>query len=132
MELLSLRAQRAKVAVDRIDAEVAQQISDSDHPEPVKNQLTDEWSLMIKPEEEKSKVLWEKTAKNLRDSPRREAESQRVVEVEGKTYASVARKPKPGSKKPGESASLGAYVSIPTKRQQPSQEMNTAPTKNLN
>lgn len=102
MELLTLRSQRAKAAVDHIDAEVAQIISDSSHPPPVKERLTEEWSKMIKAEEEKSKTIWEKTAKSLRDSPRREAETQKVVEVEGKTYASVVRKPKPGSKKPGE------------------------------
>ena len=101
MKLLTLRAQRAKAAVDRIDAEVAQIISDTEYTDVIKTHLTDEWLKLIKTEEGKSHQIWEKTAKNLRDTPLRQVENNRVIEDEGKTYASVVKKPKP-SKKDGE------------------------------
>ena len=103
MELLSLRAQRAKSALDNIDAEIAQAISDFNGEEEVKVSLSERWRKMVEAEEEKSKKLWEKTAKNLLDTPKRETDTNRIVVEDGRTYASVLKKSKSNSKKKDES-----------------------------
>lgn len=103
MELLSLRAQRAKSALDNIDAEIAQAISDYNGEEEVKVSLSERWRKMVEAEEEKSKKLWEKTAKNLLDTPKRETDTNRIVVEDGRTYASVLKKSKSNSKKKDES-----------------------------
>ena len=58
---------------------------------------------MVEAEEEKSKKLWEKTAKNLLDTPKRETDTNRIVVEDGRTYASVLKKSKSNSKKKDES-----------------------------
>ena len=103
MELLSLRAQRAKSALDNIDAEIAQAISDFNGEEEIKVSLSERWRKMVEAEEEKSKKLWEKTAKNLLDTPKRETDTNRIVVEDGRTYASVLKKSKSNSKKKDES-----------------------------
>ena len=91
MELLGLRAQRAKAALDSVDAEVAQTIQEFDGPDDIKENLLSDWKKMTKDEEEKSKKIWEKTAKNLVETPQREQDSNRRVEKDGKTYAAAVK-----------------------------------------
>ena len=91
MELLGLRAQRAKAALDTIDDEVVQTIHGFDGPEDVKEYLLQEWQKLVKCEEDKSKKMWEKTAKNLLETPQREQESNRRVEKDGKSYAAAVK-----------------------------------------
>ena len=95
LELLALRAQRSKNSIDVIDAEVAQTIQAADATEEAKNAYIKEWEKLVNEEEEKSRKIWEKTAKNLLDLPKRQQESNKVIEKEGKTYAAAAKsKPK--------------------------------------
>ena len=95
MDLLTLRAERARGEMENLDGEVAQKISDCEGEQHTKKQLTDEWILLTKAEEEKSKKIWEKTAKNLRETPQRQITTNKVVDKgEGRTYAAVLKQPR--------------------------------------
>lgn len=92
MELLVLRAERAKADCEKLDGEVAQRISDWNGEPAVKRQLTDEWIKLTTAEEQKSHRIWDKTAKNLRDTPQRQQETSKILERDGRSYAAVAKK----------------------------------------
>ena len=91
LELLSLRSQRAKTALDSIDQEVATAIRDHDVQEDVKLKLTQHWLKLVQAEEVKSRKIWEKTAKNLLEAPKREVDTNRIIVQEGRSYASVLK-----------------------------------------
>ena len=91
MELYALRAQRAKRSTDAIDAEVAENIQSLDASDDTKKSLKEEWENLVKIEEDKSRKMWEKTAKSLLETPQREKDNNKVVEKEGKTYAAAAK-----------------------------------------
>ena len=104
MELYALRAQRAKKTTDAIDAEVAENIQSLDVSDDTKKSLHEEWVNLVKCEEDKSRKMWEKTAKNLLETPLRERDTNKVVEKEGKTYAAAVKaKPKKNSNGNGNS-----------------------------
>ena len=89
-----MRADRTKAEVENIDGEVAQRISDWDGESSLKRHLTNEWVKLTIAEETKSKRIWEKTAKNLRETPHRQQETSKVLDRDGRTYAAVTKKPK--------------------------------------
>lgn len=127
MELLSLRAQRAKSSLDSIDEEVAKAISDYQADDELKLRISNHWDKLVKEEEDKSRKIWEKTAKNLLDTPKREAETNRIVESNGKTYASVLK----NSKKKKDDKAEEMQVDIPEEGEaNDKQQWTTANAKN--
>ena len=124
MELLALRIQRTKTEMEKVDDEVAQRISDCDVEAPVKRQLTDEWIKLTTAEESKSKKIWEKTAKNLRETPQRQQDTSKILDIDGKTYAAAVKKP-PKVKDTDSSKTSGA-----TNPQQNQEKWSTAKGKN--
>ena len=127
MEILSLRAQRAKSTLDALDEEIAKSIYDSQADDEIKRRITDYWNKLVKAEEEKSRKLWEKTAKNLIDTPKREADTNRIVVTNGKTYASVLKN---SNKKKKSEKVEEMQIDIDTGETEEEQQWTTASSKN--
>ena len=91
LEILGYRAQKANEEVANIDGLVQQEIMDSNLSQEDKDKETKTWVEMVKEQEKVSEQIWKKKREEILKQPERQKEQKSIQNLEGRTYATVAK-----------------------------------------